>query len=84
MKISPSLCLIIGAKISNFHDIPIAFYERMQNFNTFVKENVKIKDFSPLSTKQGYTYSIYTTKPPVLRREWAVFLAIAFNLAILT
>ena len=56
----------------------------MQNFNTFVKENVKIKDFSPLSTKQGYTYSIYATKPPVLQREYAVFLAIAFNLAILT
>ena len=55
MKTSPSLCLIIGAKISNFHDIPIAFHYRMQNFNTFVKENVKIKDFPPLSLEQGYT-----------------------------
>ena len=31
----------------------------MQNFNTFVKVNVKIKDFPPLSLEQGYTYSIY-------------------------
>ena len=27
----------------------------MQNFNTFVKENVKIKDFPLLSLEQGYT-----------------------------